>query len=245
MLLWGSAGCGKTTFANTAPGKRVYLNFDPDGLASLAPSDDTLVLDYSAEPDNCVSNVKSMNPFGLDTILKDNPDIKTVVVDSVTAFTTKAVAYSAGHTNAPGAVFENPGPAGYGFRNRHALGLVKSMLLVTGKYSRNVIFVCHEDVAEKDKEGNTTGISLLLGGSLKEEVPLQISEVWRISDNGSLRRAQIRTMGIYKPMKSRMFNTNSDYEFTISNKANPSKVQLSTLFSAWEEKKYAKLDVPK
>ena len=38
MMLWGSAGCGKTTFANTAPGKRLYINFDPDGTSSLAVS---------------------------------------------------------------------------------------------------------------------------------------------------------------------------------------------------------------
>lgn len=242
MLLWGTAGCGKTHLANTSPGKRLFLNFDPDGTASLPLSDDTLLLDYSKEPNNVVSEVKSTNPFGLDTILKGDESIQTVIVDSVTAFTTKAVAASI--NNAPGATFENPGPAGYGFRNRHALGLCNSLLLVTARYIRNVIFICHEDVPEKNSQGTVLYITLLLGGSLREEVPIHISEVWHMQDKVSSRVVQVRSSGMYRPMKSRMFNTEDRSEFDVSTKANPSKQTLAAIFQRWRDAKYDKIQVP-
>lgn len=220
------------------------MNFDPDGTASLPVSDDTLLLDYSGEPDSCVENVKSSNPFQLDSILKNDESIQTVVVDSVTAFVTKAVAYSVGHKYAPGSVFENPGPAGYGFRNRHALGLCKSILQVTGRYVRHVIFICHEDVPTLNSEGAVQAITVLLGGSLKEEVPIHISEVWHMVDRINSRAVQVRSGGVYKPMKSRMFDTTQGSEFDISNKANPSKVTLTKLFDDWKTNNYEKLRLP-
>lgn len=244
MLLWGPAGCGKTHFAGTAPGKRLWLNFDPDGTASLPASDETLLLDYSQEPDSCVEQVKSVNPFGLDTILKNDDSISTIVVDSVTAFVSKAVAHSVGHKYAPGSVFENPGPSGYGFRNRHALGLCKSILQCTGRYTKHVIFICHEDVPTLNSEGVVQAITVLLGGSLKEEVPVHISEVWHMVDRVASRSVQVRQTGVYKPMKSRMFDTMQSVEFDISTKANPQRVALSALFELWAKSNYEKLKIP-
>jgi hypothetical protein len=244
MMLWGSAGCGKTTLANTAPGKRLYINFDPDGTSSLPLSDDTLLLDYSAEPDRSVDEVKSVNPFGLEQVFKDHPDINTVIFDSVTAFATKATAYSVGHKNAPGAAFENPSMSGYGFRNRFTLGLCKSLLYITGKHNKNLILVCHEDVPKTNDKGEIQRITILLGGSLPEEVPLQISEVWHMRDTGTERRVTVRSSGLTKPMKSRMFDTTGPIEFVVSDKVTPSKVTLTTLFDRWRENKFDKIKVP-
>lgn len=245
MLLWGTPGCGKTWFANTAPGKRLFLNFDPDGTQSLPFSEDTLVQDWSSEPDRCIEEVKSVNPFDLEGTFKAHPDISTVIVDSVTAFTTRAVAHSLGHKSAPGSVFENPGPAGYGFRNRFSLGLCKSVLQVTGKHNKHVIFICHEDVGSKDKEGTIVHVTLLLGGTLPREVPLQISEVWRMQDKTLSRIVQVRNTGVYEPMKTRMFDNTQGAEFTISTKAEPAKIKLADLFEKWREAGYNKLDLPK
>lgn len=242
MLLWGSAGCGKTHLANTAPGKRLFISFDPDGMASLDEDDDTIRVDYSSEPDALVQQANSMNPFDIEGLCKNEPAISTVIIDSVTAFSTRAVSYSVG--KAPGATFENPGIAGYGFRNRFVLGLAKQVLYVTGKLNKHVIFICHEDVPKTDKEGNIVSITVLLGGSLVEEVPLQISEVWHMGDNGNERRITVRQLGLKKPMKTRMFNTTKGYDFVTSNKANSSRITLATLFDQWRENNYNKIELP-
>lgn len=245
MMLWGPAGCGKTHFAGSAPGKRLWLNFDPDGTASLPKSDDTLLLDYATEPDSCVTQAFSgSNPFNMDQILRSREDISTVVVDSVTAFTTKALAYSVGHKSAPGAVSENPGPSGYGFRNRHSLALCKNLLLVTGRHNRHVIFIGHEDAPDKNTEGAVVNITLLLGGTLPVEVPIQISEVWHMVDKTTSRVVQMRQMGVTKPMKSRMFDTTNKTEMEVSNKSSVDKVSLADLFEKWRASGYEKMQVP-
>jgi hypothetical protein len=242
MLLWGTAGCGKTHLANTSPGKRLILNFDPDGTASLPVSDDTLLLDYSTEHNRIVSEVKSSNPFNLDTILREHPDIQTLIVDSMTAFTSKTVDHAV--DTVKGATFENPSIQGYQVRNRYALGLCKSLLLITARYNRNVIFICHED-NEKNTDGAVMLITVMLGGSLREEVPLHISEVWHLQDKVTSRVAQVRSSGMYKPMKSRMFDTSNGYEFETSTSKDPSKVTLAALFERWRDAKYNKIPLPK
>lgn len=245
MFLWGTAGCGKTHFANTAPGKRLFLNFDNDGPASLEKSDDTLIKDYTTEHDSCVNQVKEADPFGIEREFKSHPDISTVIVDSVTAFVSRAVAYSAGHKYAPGSVFENPGPSGYGFRNRFTLGLCKSVLLATAKHDKHVIFIGHEDTPTLGAEGAVNEITVLLGGSLKQEVPSQISEVWHMQERNLVRYVQVRQFGLYKPMKTRMFDAQKGFEFEASNKDNPAKVLLADLFKRWKDNEYNKLELPK
>lgn len=244
MLLWGPSGCGKTHFANTAPGPKLILNFDPDGTNSLPRDEHTHVLDYSDQLDATAIEAKSQtNPFNLDTILLTHKDIETVIVDSVTAFGTMAVQY--GVAKAPGATFENPGPGAYGLRNRLVLGLAKNILYVTARHKKNVIFICHEDVPVTDKDGNAISITLLLGGSLKEEVPLQISEVWNMRDTSTERLCVVRTVGIRKPMKTRMFDTTNGFEFAVSDKKDQNKVLLSNLFTAWKANNFNKIALPK
>lgn len=247
MLLWGPSGSGKTILANTAPAKRLTLLFDPDGDRSLKPDPtNNLIMDLSDQPPRIVEEAKdAVNPFGLNNLLSENPDIKTVIVDSVTAFSTQAVAYSAGHKSAPGAVFENPSMSGYGFRNRFVLGLAKNLLVVTGKHNRNIIFICHEDVPKLDKEGAIVSITILLGGSLSEEVPLQISEVWNLRDTGKKRYCIVRSTGVRKPMKSRMFDTRTQFEFESNYDVVTGKgITIEQLIERWKESNYDKIALP-
>ena len=244
MLLWGDPGCGKTHFANTAPGKRLLLNFDPDGYASLDPTADTVVLDLSRESRASICEpAKSPDPYGIQLILDKDPSIKTVIVDSMTAFGTTATQYSVG--KAPGATFDNPGPSGYGFRNRYVLGLVNNLLFITGRNNKHVIFICHEDVPKTDDKGNPVSITILLGGSLPKEVPSQISEVWHMSDVNQTRSVLVRKVGIRGPMKTRMFEASDKVDFICSTPAQRDKVRLDTLFDAWEKGGYAKIPLPR
>lgn len=243
MLLWGEAGCGKTYFANTAPGKRLIINLDPDGYQSLPKDDNTLLLDVSNESNNyLMDQSKSSDPFNIKTLIRDNPDVATVIVDSVTKYSERAVAYAIG--KAPGSTHENPGPSAYGYRNRLTLNMVSAMLIATGTLTKHIIFICHEDVPTKDKEGAVVSVTLLLGGSLPVEVPLQISEVWHMRDTSTERRIIVRSAGLRKPMKTRMFNTASGIEFVSSTKADPSRVRLDTLIEQWYANKMEQLKIP-
>lgn len=243
MVLWGEAGCGKTFFANTAPGKRLIVNLDPDGYQSLPKTDDTLLLDVSHEPDSyVVEQARSGDPFGIKTILKEDDAIQTVIIDSVTKFAERATIHAIG--KAPGSTFENPGPSAYGYRNRYTLQLVSRLLVSTGGSTKHCIFICHEDVPKLNKEGSVESITILLGGSLPQEVPLQISEVWHMRDTGADRRITVRSAGLRKPMKTRMFSTASGIEFTSSTKADPSRVRLDTLIEQWYANKMEQLKIP-
>jgi hypothetical protein len=243
MVLWGEAGCGKTTFANTAPGKRLIINFDPDGYQSLPKTEDTLLLDLANEPNTyVVEQAKSGDPFGIKSICKEHEDISTIVVDSITKFAERATINAIG--KAPGSTFENPGPSAYGYRNRYTLQLVSNMLVASGTLSKHIIFICHEDVPKLNKDGAIESITILLGGSLPQEVPLQISEVWHMRDTTIDRRIIVRKAGIRGPMKTRMFDTSDRVEFTASDKNNPSRVTLASLIEKWHANKLEKIKVP-
>lgn len=246
MLLWGPSGCGKSILAATAPTKRLILLFDPDGDKSIKRDTiNNLVMDLSSQPPSIVEDAKLTNPFGINDLLTAHQDIQTVIVDSVTAFASQAVAYSAGHKSAPGAVFENPSMSGYGFRNRFTLGLAKNLLTVTGKHNRNIIFICHEDVPKLNDKGEIVSITILLGGSLPEEVPLQISEVWNLRDAGKKRFLTVRSAGYRKPMKSRMFDTRTQVEFESTYDSVTEKgITISSLLDRWKENSYNKISLP-
>lgn len=243
MVLWGEAGCGKTFFAATAPGKILLINIDPDGYQSLPKDDRIMLLNVASETDNyLMDQSKTSDPFGIRGILKEHPDIATVVVDSVTKYSERAVQYAIG--KAPGSTHENPGPGAYGYRNRLTLNMISNMLIVTGTYTKNIIFICHEDVPVKDKEGSIVLMTILLGGSLPQEVPLQISEVWHMRDTGTERRITVRSAGVRKPMKTRMFSTANGIEFTVSTKAAPQRVRIDSLIEQWYSKKLEQLPLP-
>ena len=77
LMIWGQAGCGKTTLASTAPGKICWLLFDPNGSDSLKQlkkyqDGDIAVFDMSKQNYSIVMQGCMDNCFGLETYLKDN-----------------------------------------------------------------------------------------------------------------------------------------------------------------------------
>ena len=212
MLLWGAAGCGKTTLAASAPGKKLLINFDPDGVMSLGARDDVLVMDLSREKYNVVEKFKSDDPYNLSKVLSDDSyGIDTVIVDSLTSYSQYAV--EQGIANTKGATLERPSPGAYGARNALTLRLVAGMLRLTGKYNKNCIFITHEDGPTTDDSGNVLYITMMLGGKLPDQAALQISEVWFMMDTGKERRVLVRNGRTRKPMKSRMFDTRDKIEY--------------------------------
>lgn len=257
LLLWGLAGCGKTTLAASAPGNKLLINFDPDGPNSLGARDDIILIDLSGEKYTIVDIFKGDDdptlPLGdkkykLSTIIKEL-DIETVIVDSCTAYSQLAVEKGISVTN--GATLERPSPGAYGARNALTLRMMSALLRTTKRSNTNIIFITHEDDAGvKDKEGNILHITMLLGGKLGQQVALQISEVWFMSDDGKSRKLLLRPGRMRKPMKSRMFDVTTNIEFTLKYDQNGKEApyglhSLASFIKEWENNDRDKIQVPK
>jgi hypothetical protein len=247
MLLWGSPGVGKTVFACSAPGKKLLILFDPDGAASLGNREDVLVLDLSAERNSIVDRFNSDDPFGLSKVLGDDElGITTVIVDSTTAYSQLAV--EKGISITKGATLERPSPGAYGARNAITLKMMTSLLRLTNKYDKHIIFTSHEDEPTKDSEGNVMHITLQLGGKLGNQASLQISEVWHLADDGKQRKLMVRPGRMRKPMKTRMFDTSDGFEFVLRYKQSDGaggEHSIASLFDLWEKSGYNKIKLPK
>jgi hypothetical protein len=218
LILWGRAGSFKTTLASTAPGKKLWINFDPDGPNSLIGRNevhhDITVLDLSGEHENIVTKFKERVP---PEITSKWAQYDTIVVDSLTTFGETAlkhgVTVAQGTAKGRSSTLEDPGFAGYGMKYTWMSLMVRNLNHETRRANKHIIFICHEDRLERDKEGNPLFISILLGSSLVEQVPINLSEVWHVEDTGTERRIQVRNCRLFRPMKSRMFRTDKDPEF--------------------------------
>lgn len=217
LLLWGSSGCGKTTLAATAPGKKLWINFDNDGTDAIAHRDDIEMVDFSARPNDCVEHFKENDPLRLTTYLKEHPEVETIVFDSLTTFGDKALAHGIvkAQKTAKGryATIEDPGYSGYGNKNTWTRLCVKNLLKTTGALNKNIIFIAHEDKPVTNNQGEVLFISIMLGSSLNEQVPIDLSEIWNLSDTGTDRKIAVRNCRFRKPVKSRMFITSKSPEF--------------------------------
>lgn len=255
MLLWGPAGCGKTLLAASAPGKKLFINFDPDGPATLGNREDILLLDLSDQKYSIVEKFKSDDPFNLSRVLADESNgIETVVVDSVTSYSQYAVEQGIAHTK--GATVERPSPGAYGARNALTLRLISGILRLTNKYNKHCIFISHEDAPTTDDSGNVLYITMMLGGKLPDQAALQISEVWFMQDVNKERRILVRAGRNRKPMKSRMFDTSTTIEYI--SKYNPyddkmlfdmekvfGKHSIASFYKEWLDNDRNKIQVPK
>jgi hypothetical protein len=107
-LIWGMAGDGKSTLAATAPGRKLWINFDPDGVQPISSLSNQfknkeatilhlpiMVADLSAESSRVVDGFRRDDHLKLGAILGD-PECKidTVIVDSVTRFSQMALEHS-------------------------------------------------------------------------------------------------------------------------------------------------------
>lgn len=252
MLLWGRSGCGKTVLASTAPGPLLWINFDPDGVASLARRDDIEVVDFSNVGFDKVPSFKTGEAVEsqLRTYLTQQSDCATVVVDSMTSFSQLAMTYAVMSGKASGGQFkasmEIPGMQGYGIRNRLVLDAVNMFLRVTGQLQRNLILICHEDSPKMNSEGVVQSITILLGGTLPEEVPLKISEVWHLLDTNGKRTIGIRPYAARSPMRTRMFRHSglvTNFPFLYDQQTGKGD-GIKTWYDKWKETGFTKIPTP-
>lgn len=253
MLLWGPSGAGKTTWACSAPGKKLIINFDPDGFKSVAYRDDVDVLDLSDKGHKILESFTKTpdDPLGLSKAI-ENYD--TIILDSVTSLSQLAlergVALSA--TQSRGgtpASIEFPGLQGYGARTTVSVLALKSLLRVTGRYDKHFIAITHEDEPTTDDKGQTLYISMMLGGKIKNNVALQISEIWFVNDTDKGRRVLVRPARGRQPMKTRMFDSSGAPEFNLSYNADqPDEGQdssIAAIWQRWNDSGKKKISLPK
>lgn len=220
LLLWGPSGSGKTTLAATAPGKKLWLRFDPGGTSSIVNRDDIQVvkLDIHKPRDIAEEFKTDQKCLSLDKMLTENPSLfDTLVVDSVTSFKEQVFPYAVqvaqSTVKGRGATLEDPGFAGHGNINTWVRLLVTNLLRICVKHGKHVIFVAHEDKPTVNDDGAVMFISIMLGSSLNQQVPLKINETWWLFDNGKARTIAVRPCRQRQPMKSRIFRTDKGPEF--------------------------------
>lgn len=241
MLLWGSSGTGKTTLAATAMGRKLWINFDPDGPDAIVGVPNVDVVDLSASSNTIMEQFKKAdNPLGLKSVI-ENYD--TIIVDSMTNVVYKAL--HSGISTVKGATVERPSPGAYQVRNALTMQLTKNLLKLTSVYNKNIIIICHEAAPMTNDEGAVQSITLMLGGQLPEQTSLDFSEVWNLSDTGKERRIAVRPVRFRKPMKSRMFSTKAKSEFVWKYDAeNLTGEGISDWYQRWQESGYKKIAIP-
>lgn len=260
MLLWGVAGCGKTTLAATAPGKKLWLLFDDggtDSIASLsqeAPSgsalcEEILVVDFSHEKNSIIDKFKQDDGLRLGPLLEAHPDIETVVVDSTTRMSQMALENAISKGLFGKSSIEAPGMGAYGARNAMLLRMFVDIMNVTGKYKKNVIFISHEAEPKINDDGHVLAITMALGGQLPNLTTQKLGEVWYMSDNGKgERKLYLRPFRVYKPMKTRMFDIGpgkvSDFVWKYDIDTPDPKYEIATWFKEWRDKGGKKISVP-
>lgn len=261
MLLWGQAGSGKTTWAATAPGDKLWLSFGEGEHVSVSARSDVFVMDLSSIPaDEVFKHGLGRNPFGLDKQLYDRRNIKTVVVDNLTAVQylglEKAVADRIGASHSFTPTMQAPGRSAYGGRNANLIALMKALIYITGKHKVNVIFIAHENdpVTKIDNRGVETveHIGMSLGGQLVNNVSAQLSEIWNFRQEPMGKRQRIctvRVSGSRKPMKTRMFDQRGESSFIVNYDPNKplnvlGQVTIASFWEQWHKAGMQRIQVP-
>ena len=261
MLIWGQAGSGKTTWAATAPGDKLWLSFGEGEHVSVSGRNDVFVMDLSSTPaDEVFKHGLGKNPFGLDQQLYERRNIKTVVVDNLTAVQylglEKAVGDGIGAGKGFTPTMQAPGRSAYGGRNANLIGLMKAIISITGKHKVNVIFIAHESdpITKIDNRGveSIEHIGMSLGGQLVNNVSAQLSEIWNFRQEPLGKRQRIvtvRVSGSRKPMKTRMFDQRGESSFVVTYdptkpNAAPGQVTISGFWEAWHKNGMQRIQVP-
>jgi hypothetical protein len=252
MILWGPSGAGKTELASTFPGNKLWLQFDPNGTASLGIRDDIYVVDFVeqiAKNPAFVERFKEADPLGISKLIKQL-NISTVVFDTMTSFGEASLQHGVEHAAMTkqhrGASIEDPGYGGYGRKKTWTKLAFVNTLRACAALKVNTCFIMHEDSPEKNDQGQVLYITMMLGSDLPDMLSCQISEVWNLTDTGTERRIAVRPVRQRKPMKSRMFKVDGPGEFVW--KYDPltrTGMTVAGFLEQWKQNQWNKIPIPK
>lgn len=254
MLLWGGAGCGKTVLLATLPKPILWLQYDNEGVRSLGQrhKDQIQVFDMSKIAAAQVNEFKEGEAAEaqLRGIIREQKPA-TLVVDSLTSFGELCLVHAVQSGKAAAGskdfkpTIEQPGISGYGVRNGIMLSVVRMLLRITAEQSVHLAMSTHEDSPDRDmKTGNIIRISMMLGGALSEQVPLKISEIWYMKDEGKRRMIYMRPFGFHQPMRTRMFRTQEASSFVFNYDLDTDKgLKVSRMYEVWKERGFDKMPI--
>lgn len=260
ILIWGEAGCGKTTFAATAPGIKLWISLGDNEHYPVAHRKDVIVANVSGmKADALFKHAQGDDPFGLDKVLAENLEIETVVFDNLTSLAHKALQQAVNTGVGGGKDFKPtivaPGLSAYGGRNGLVIDVIEGLLRVTNKHGVNIIITAHEgdpSTAQVDGKEIIEKIGVMLGGQLVNNMTFRLSEIWYMSltpDQERRRRLAIRPTRKRRPMKTRMFSNREEAEFFLeydADKPDTAKGQMTIAewYYAYRDGAGVKLSVP-
>lgn len=245
MLLWGDSGSGKTTLAATAPGRKLFVLLDPGGDLSLTGRDDVLVLNLCTQPPAALmAQFRVADPYGIGRVLKEHPDIRTVVVDSMTTLAYTALREAVVRAGGARISMEQPGMNGYQWRNASVLRATVALMDLCAAHKCHLILTTHEGSADYDSEGNMTSVTMALSSGTANAVGLRFSEVWHLSDTGTERRIAIRPCRLRKPMKSRLFQSDKPEFVWHYDPDTDTGEGIADWYHAWQAGNGKKLPLP-
>lgn len=246
-IIWGDAKTGKTTWACSLPGKKLLVNFDPEGFSSIAYREDVDIIDLSQfTPTEAMRNADKVGGY----ILEHADDYESIIVDSLTSLTEialhDAVAQGVGKSKQFTPTIDAPGLSAYGGRNNRVNSVVSKILRATGQKKKHCFFIAHADDPEYDKEGKTIiQQTIMLSAKIRNAAGLKVSEIYHINVDGDRTTVYLAPFGVKKPMGSRIFATKQFKQFRLEyNIDEPDEEQqcsLQSIVRAWQDGGFKKL----
>ena len=241
-VIWGDAKTGKTTWAMSLPGKKLLVNFDPDGYYSVAHRTDFDLLDLSHFPPQ--EAMRQADKVG-EYILKHKDEYQSVIVDSLTTLVEialhDAVLSGVGKGRDFVPTIDAPGLAAYGGRNNRVNSVLSRILRATSQATLNCFFIAHQDDPEFEKDGKTiVQHTMMLSAKIRNIQTLKMSEIYHIAlASGDRRVVYTAPFGVKKPMGSRIFDTRVvkkfDLVYDIDKSDEEQAHALSTIIKRWTD----------
>lgn len=251
MCIWGKPSVGKTVLASSAPGRKLWLQFDPNGSASLRRTTDISVADFAAVPPARLEMFKQGGIVEKDllTMLKGWGPGNTVVVDSLTSLGQMALYYGIAsgkaHRGKFKASIEEPGQTGYGVRSAMLLDFIAMVMRVCADTRSHCIFIAH-DMERLDDDGKLEEITINLGGQGRSILPAKISELWYMQDDGKRRNIFIRNFNVMRPMRTRMFAVPDGRNSFLStfDQDKDTGLTIAQLYETWAAAGFNRIPMP-
>lgn len=252
-IIWGDAKTGKTTYACSLPGKKLLINFDPEGFSSIAYRDDVDVIDLSIM--TATEAMKSAAKAA-QYIVENKDKYESIIVDSITSLVDISLhdAIARGVGKGKGGftpTLDDPGRAAYGGRNNGVNETVGKFLRATGQTKANCFFIAHADDPEYTEDGKSiVQHTIMLSAKIRNLTGLRVSEIYHLNVDNGRRTMYIAPFGVKKPMGSRMFDTETFKKFPLTYDINkPDEEQgcsLQSIIKDWKDGGFKKLtELPK